>query len=84
MADALAAMEAAKQTIGYFLTVLVITSLASLAIVEFIGARLPGFHTISDSARADIAAGDYRLFLLVLALFLLGGLWWAVHILGRL
>lgn len=72
------------QAAGYILTVLVITSLASLAIVEFLGARIPGFHTISDTTRADIAAGDYRLFLFVLALFLLGGLWWSIHILARL
>ena len=70
--------------IGWALTYLTIGALAALALTEFIGARVPGFHTISDQTRTDIAKGDYRLFVAVLSLLLLSGIWWCFHALKGL
>lgn len=77
-------MSALGQLFAIFMTALVLASVIVLALTEFLGARIPGFTTISDATRAEASHGDYRLFFLVLAIFLLGGLWWAAHILFRL
>ncbi len=77
-------MSTLWQLVGEVLTMLVVLVLAVTAVTEFIGARVPGFLTISDATRLDVARGDYRLFVAVLAAFLVGALWWALHILLRL
>jgi hypothetical protein len=77
-------VSALSQLIAELVTALVLIALISLAATEYMGARVPGFHTISDPARAQAAMGDYRLFVGVLLLFLLGGCWWTLHILWRI
>lgn len=73
-----------SMVIGWVLTYLTIGALAALALTEFLGARVPGFHTISDQTRADIAKGDYRLFAAVLFLMLGAAVWWTFHALRGL
>jgi hypothetical protein len=70
-------MNAVGQLVAELVTALVLIALVSLAATEYVGARVPGFHTISDTARAYAAEGDYLL-------VLLGGCWWAIHILWRI
>lgn len=70
--------------IGWVLTYLTIAALTALALTELLGARVPGFHTISDQTRADIAHGDYRLFIAVLTLLLMAAIWWCFHALRGL
>jgi len=77
-------VSALGQLVAELVTALVLIALVSLAATEYLGARVPGFHTISDTARMYAAKGDYRLFVGVLLLFLLGGCWWAIHILWRI
>lgn len=77
-------MTAIWQLFGELLTATVLIVLIALAATEYIGARVPGFVTISDAARLYADKGDYRLFGAVMALFCLGAVWWAIHILGRL
>ena len=76
-------MSALGQLFAELVTALVLITLVSLAATEYLGARVPGFHTISDMARTCAAKGDYRLFVFVLLLFLFGGAWWTIHILWR-
>jgi hypothetical protein len=77
-------MNALWQLFGELLTTVVLIVLFALAITEYIGARVPGFMTISDAARAYVTRGDYRLFLAVLAMFLLASGWWCIHVLWRI
>ena len=77
-------VSALWQLFGELLTAIVLIVLISLAATEYVGARVPGFVTISDATREDVARGDFRLFVVVLLLFLLGGCWWAIHILWRI
>lgn len=79
-----AALAQLDQLFAIFMTALVLGALIVLALTEFLGARVPGFWTISETARTEAAHGDYRVFLLVLAIFLLGGLWWSLHVLEHL
>lgn len=76
-------MSALGQLVAELVTALVLIALVSLAATEYLGARVPGFHTISDTARMYAAKGDYRLFVAVLLLFCLGACWWGIHILLR-
>jgi hypothetical protein len=77
-------VNALWQLFGVVLTAVVLIVLLALSATEYIGARVPGFLTISDATRDDVASGDYRLFIAVLALFILGALWWVIHILWRI
>lgn len=72
------------QLFGTILTAVVLVVLIALSATEYIGARVPGFHTISDATRDYVAKGDYRLFVGVLALFVIGTIWWCIHILYRI
>ena len=74
-------MSALWQALGVVLTYTTILALALLALTEVIGARVPGFVTISEATREDVQNGDYRLFIAVLALYALSAIWWAFHIL---
>lgn len=73
-----------NQLFAIFMTAAVLGGLIVLALTEFLGARVPGFWTISEAARAGARVGDYRVFLYVLAMFCLGGLWWSLHVLEHL
>ena len=77
-------MSALGQLVGEALTAVVLIVLIALAVTEYIGARVPGFMTISDAARVDVAKGDYRLFTAMLVLFALSAIWWCFHVLLRL
>ena len=77
-------MNALWQALGVILTYSTIAALAALALTEIIGARVPGFVTISEATRERVSQGDYSLFIAVLALFLLAAGWWAFHVLLRL
>lgn len=77
-------MNAVGQVFAIFITAVVLAVLIVLALTEFLGARVTGFWTISEAARFGVAHHDYRVFLLVLAMFQLGGLWWALHVLLHL
>jgi hypothetical protein len=69
---------------GELLTATVLIVLVALAATEYIGARVPGFTTISEAARRYAEHGDYRLFVAVLLLMVLSAVWWIFHILLRL
>ena len=70
--------------IGWTLTYLTLGALLLLSLTELIGARVPGFATISEATRLDVAKGDFRLYVAVLSLFLFGALWWTLHVFRHL
>ena len=70
--------------IGWTLTYLTLGALLALSLTELIGDKVPGFQTISSATRDDVAKGDFRLYVAVLSLFLLGALWWTLHIFRKL
>ena len=70
--------------LGWTLTYLTIGALLALSVTELVGARVRGFDTISAATRNAVAKGDFRLYVAVLSLFLLGALWWTLHVFRKL